>query len=221
MANKAQLQTNNIVLNEYITKIQELKGIASALPDNGSGIILPTLTNAGVAADLALGKQLIDGNGNVITGTHECESDSTETTDIVYLFNNGDKCTSVTGGWRTENDESISVSVGSAITFTVGSGSGRSAAAYTNNRINTSEYTKMVVTGNMTAADASEEGRGLVFGLVSSRDATDTSAWVCGKTHDSRGTFELTLDISNANSSYYACVYAHASKVSIYTVLLQ
>ena len=33
MANKAQLQINNIVLNDYIARIQELKGIASELPD--------------------------------------------------------------------------------------------------------------------------------------------------------------------------------------------
>lgn len=140
----------------------------------------------------------------------------------LYLFNNGDKCTAVTGGWTTKKDTSISVNVGSsAITFSYSSGSGRSAAAYTTNKIDISKYTKMVVTGNMTAPDASEEGKGFVFGLTSSRSENPPTDWVCAKVHDSKGTFELTLDISNANGSYYACVYAHGSKVVVYTVSLK
>ena len=35
---------------------------------------LPTLSNPGTAADLLLGKQLINGDGKVVTGTHECQS---------------------------------------------------------------------------------------------------------------------------------------------------
>jgi hypothetical protein len=154
--------------------------------------------------------------------TSDGQSKSVELAYELYLFNNGDKCTSVTGGWTTQKGESMSVSVGSsAITFTTGSSSGRSAAAYTTNKINTSKYTKMVVTGNMTAPDASEEGVGLVFGLTSSKSESTPTDWVCAKTHDTKGTFELTLDISSVNSSYYACVYAHASKVSVYTVMLK
>jgi hypothetical protein len=72
MANKAQLQINNIALDACIAKIQELKEVSSELPDAAGGATLPTLTNAGVASDLALGKQLIDGSGNIVTGTHEC-----------------------------------------------------------------------------------------------------------------------------------------------------
>lgn len=33
------------------------------------GAQLPTLSNPGKAADLALGKELLDGNGNIVTGT--------------------------------------------------------------------------------------------------------------------------------------------------------
>lgn len=44
-------------------------------PYLGEGIEnLPTLTNPGTAADLLLGKQLINGIGRIVTGTHECES---------------------------------------------------------------------------------------------------------------------------------------------------
>ena len=42
---------------------------------DGDGVQLPTLTNEGTASDLLSGKQLIDSNGNIVTGTHVCESD--------------------------------------------------------------------------------------------------------------------------------------------------
>ena len=43
--------------------------IADKIGDIETGIQLPTLTNPGTAADLALGKQLIDQNGEIVTGT--------------------------------------------------------------------------------------------------------------------------------------------------------
>lgn len=44
-------------------------------PSGGSvdgGVQLPILINEGVASDLASGKQLINSNGEIVTGTHEC-----------------------------------------------------------------------------------------------------------------------------------------------------
>lgn len=52
------------------TTLEEILEIANALPDAGEGgVELPELTNEGTAADLLSGKQLIDGDGNVIEGT--------------------------------------------------------------------------------------------------------------------------------------------------------
>lgn len=52
------------------TLLEEILEIANALPDAGEGgVELPELTNEGTAADLLSGKQLIDGDGNVVEGT--------------------------------------------------------------------------------------------------------------------------------------------------------
>lgn len=140
----------------------------------------------------------------------------------IYLFNNGDKCTDVTGGWTTKNDENISVSVGSSkIAFNYGSDGGRSAAAYTVNKIDVSKYKTMVVTGNIINTDVSEEGRSFVFGITSSKTQSDPSSWVTSKTLDSKGEFEQTLDLSKVTEANYVCVYAHGSDVDVYTVLLR
>jgi hypothetical protein len=65
MSNKSNLQANNIDLQAILNSINEL-------PEAGSGVALPELTNEGTASDLLSGKQLIDQEGNVVTGTHVC-----------------------------------------------------------------------------------------------------------------------------------------------------
>lgn len=54
------------------TNSEGLQRILQAVNDLPEGTQLPALSNPGTAADLASGKQLIDQNGNVITGTHQC-----------------------------------------------------------------------------------------------------------------------------------------------------
>jgi hypothetical protein len=56
------LQSNNTDLQAILNTINEL-------PNAGGGTTLPTLTNEGSASDLLSGKQLIDSDGEVVTGT--------------------------------------------------------------------------------------------------------------------------------------------------------
>ena len=65
---KSNLQTNNSALSANNIDLQNLIEQANNLPDAG-GVALPTLTNEGTAADLLSGKQLIDQDGNIVTGT--------------------------------------------------------------------------------------------------------------------------------------------------------
>lgn len=65
---KSTLQSNNDALSANNLDLQSLINQANALPDAG-GVDLPELTNEGTAVDLAIGKQLIDSEGNVVTGT--------------------------------------------------------------------------------------------------------------------------------------------------------
>ena len=74
-----------IAAGKYLTGTQTIKGDANLKAENiaegvsifgvagthagdSGGVILPTLTNEGAASDLLSGKQLIDGDGNVVTG---------------------------------------------------------------------------------------------------------------------------------------------------------
>lgn len=51
--------------------LQRILQAVNSLPE---GTQLPTLSNPGTASDLASGKQLIGQNGNIITGTHQCQA---------------------------------------------------------------------------------------------------------------------------------------------------
>lgn len=67
MSNKIELQNNN-------TDLRAILDAVNALPDAG-GVELPELTNEATAADMLSGKQLIDDEGNVITGTFTIDNE--------------------------------------------------------------------------------------------------------------------------------------------------
>lgn len=63
------------------TLINEILEIANSLPEYSEGIELPELTNEGTAADMLLGKQLINSNNEVVTGTMADNGAVTKTLD--------------------------------------------------------------------------------------------------------------------------------------------
>lgn len=56
-------------LKNNTTNLQQLLNSVNNLPEASNGVELPDLTNEGTAADLVIGKELIDGDGNKVTGT--------------------------------------------------------------------------------------------------------------------------------------------------------
>jgi hypothetical protein len=56
----------------------ELQAVLEILQDKVTGTVLPELTNEATAADLAVGKQLIDSHGNIVIGTNPYEKEETE-----------------------------------------------------------------------------------------------------------------------------------------------
>ena len=56
-------------LTNNTTSLQAILDAVNALPEASDGVELPELSNEGTAADLLSGKELIDGEGNVVTGT--------------------------------------------------------------------------------------------------------------------------------------------------------
>lgn len=71
MSYREIFQSNNNDLQTILDTINEL-------PEAG-GVDLPTLTNEGTDADLLSGKQLIDQNGNIVTGTIPSQAAKTVT----------------------------------------------------------------------------------------------------------------------------------------------
>lgn len=69
-------------IKQNITSLQNLLEQVNALPEAG-GVELPELQNEGSASDLMLNKELIDGNGNVITGTFTIDNELTEQDDLI------------------------------------------------------------------------------------------------------------------------------------------
>lgn len=70
---KTTLQSNNTALISNNLDLQSLIDQANALPD--AGVELPELANEGSASDLLSGKQLIDGEGKVVTGSFSIDSE--------------------------------------------------------------------------------------------------------------------------------------------------
>ena len=58
-------------VDESDTQAGIIRQIKTVLEDRATGIELPTLVNEGQASDLVYGKQLIDQDGNIVTGTVE------------------------------------------------------------------------------------------------------------------------------------------------------
>ena len=78
----SQLQANNEALTSNNLDLQSLIDQANALPDAG-GVELPGLANEGVAADLLANKELIDSNGEVVTGTFTIDNELNAQDDLI------------------------------------------------------------------------------------------------------------------------------------------
>ena len=69
------LQSNNVDLQSILNTINNL-------PEAG-GVELPTLSNEGTSSELFFGKQLIDGDGNVVTGSFTIDAELNTQDDLI------------------------------------------------------------------------------------------------------------------------------------------
>lgn len=79
--------------------LQRILQAVNGLPE---GTQLPALSNAGTASDLASGKQLIDQNGNIITGTHQCQAGVTVQRKAGTFTTNSNSQATVDCGWQPD-----------------------------------------------------------------------------------------------------------------------
>lgn len=67
----------NSILQSNNTDLQAILNTINELPEAG-GVDLPLITNEGSPDDLVSGKELIDSNGNIVTGTNPYEKAATD-----------------------------------------------------------------------------------------------------------------------------------------------
>jgi hypothetical protein len=83
------------------TSLQNLLNAVNALPEAGGE--LPKLTNPGTADTLLLNKQLIDGEGKVVTGTFTIASELSTQNDLIVQIQNVVNSLPDAGGSGTGN----------------------------------------------------------------------------------------------------------------------
>ena len=89
------LQSNTSILQNILDTINNL-------PESSSGVTLPSLTSEGSAADLISGKQLVNSNGEVVTGTMPNNGTITSTIDGINT-----KSVSVPSGYTSGGTVSL------------------------------------------------------------------------------------------------------------------
>lgn len=77
MSYNSNLQNKNLKLQEILNKINNLPEAGS-----GEGVELPELNNEGQASDLLAGKELIDSEGNIVTGSMPNNGAVSKTLDV-------------------------------------------------------------------------------------------------------------------------------------------
>lgn len=70
-------------LNQNSIELQAILNTINSLPDASEGVELPELINPGTAEDLFINKELIDGEGNVVTGTFTIDNELATQDDLI------------------------------------------------------------------------------------------------------------------------------------------
>lgn len=143
----------------------------------------------------------------------------------VYLYNKGDKCTSVTGGYGEK------VYSGGALTWNTDSvylgysgSTARTTTIYTNNKIDISNFSKL----NVKVRDATIN-TAFVFGVIDTPHIDASGGYSefisnCVAAHSETDNIDsetvLSLDISSLSGNYYIQLYAGYVKVTVTEVYL-
>lgn len=143
---------------------------------------------------------------------------------ILYLFNNGDQCTAVTGGWKGLNGGNSKILDNSIVL--IGASQAGHISAVTNNRVNPGGRTILKV----KFVPANNQGSGDVYrlhaGLSNQNTSVGTSGMVVNYVENYTGHYNeeriYSIDISNyKNSDYFAMLDILLEKATIYQVWLE
>ena len=123
---------------------------------------------------------------------------ATITATEMYLYNDGNQYTSITGGW-IKNESDISITFNSnSIDFADVYGTTNKAAMFTSNKIDVTKYSRLIIKGSTLD--------NISIGVTSSNN-TSSPTFIASST-------STELDISTVSGSFYVCVAATAAPAS-------
>lgn len=147
----------------------------------------------------------------------EGQSESVELLYRLYLYNRGDQCTSVTGGWSNSHGGGSGVRINTDnIEIYQISTSGRGASVYTTNQIDFTNYSTIHFLFTNSAAGPIVKG-----GIADVTAYTDSTFLAVTEFPASTSEAEMVVDISTYTGSHYPRVNGGTSTLRIYAVWLE
>ena len=170
-------------------------------PNLGGGIKLPTLSNPGSAGDLLTGKQLIDANGNILTGTMASVSHPQPTISVsssgLITASHTQSAGKVAGGTTTKTQQ-LSTQSGKTVTPGTSRQTAVSSGRYTTGTV--------YVAGDTNLAAGNIKDGVSIFGVTGSLKAyTGTSGSISATaTAESTGAYytSLTFEFASIENSF-------------------
>lgn len=146
---------------------------------------------------------------------------ATLTVSVMYLYNKGDKCSAITGGWTGVGGGGITISFDSTkMNIDVTNTSGRDGGICTNSPVNLTNYStlKAIVTNYTASSDYSAHA--LYLGINSSSQVGKSVPSFSKSTKISKnGT--LSLDISTVSGNQYIAIYSDVAQCDITEIWLE
>lgn len=139
------------------------------------------------------------------------------------LFFNGEQYTDITGGWVGYNGIGEIVTIKEdSIVFNLTGTTDRDATAYTVNRIDLVNYTKIIAIIDIASGSTAEEK--FTLAVMNSNTNNDPTSYVAqttisGKTGGVAGKHEVTLDVSDVDTSCYVALCTRRYQSVIVTIV--
>lgn len=140
----------------------------------------------------------------------------------LIIYNRGDPCTDITGGWTTNSNYGASATLSDDRIILKREYDGDcDAAAYTKNKIDVGDYKTICVEFNVTIPFS--DPLPFSFGLTATSGNAEIgeSGWVAKTTVTDENLVEAEVDISSINGQYYIALCVNQATAEIYTVSLK
>lgn len=147
----------------------------------------------------------------------EGQSESVELLYRLYLYNRGDQCTSITGGWSNNHGggSGVNINTDNIEIYQIAT-SGRGASVYSTNQINFTDYSTIHFLFTNSAAGPIVKG-----GIADVTSYTTVTFLAATEFPASASEAEMVVDISAYTGLHYPRVNGGTSTLRIYAVWLE